>query len=136
MVQAVAEAPTSALVNLAKKFVEASNAVDAAEEQLKKLNVAKDIIEKKLTDAMVTEGMKSFKTEDFGGFRSQQMVYPNIVDKEVLGAFIKKRKSLNFLYTVSVNGSKLRSYVQELMEQSKPIPPGIDPFVKARIRRF
>lgn len=131
-----AEAPTTALTNLARRFVDASNAVDIAEEQLKKLKVVREIAEKKLADQMTTEQVKSFKTDQFGGFRQQVEVYPNVTDREVLNAYVKKRKSLEFLYTVSINGTKLRSFCRELMENSKPIPPGIDPFLKTVVRRY
>lgn len=136
MVTAAAVTPTSALTNLARKFVEASNAVEAAEESLKKLKATREIAEKKLTDQMVTEDIKSFKTNDFGGFRWQIAVYPNVIDRDALNAYVKKRKSLEFLFTVAINGTRLKSYVQELMENSKPIPPGIDPFMKNVVRRF
>ena len=136
MVMVAAARPTSALTNLAKRYVEASSAVESAEEALKKLKVLKEIAEKKLSDQMITEDIKSFKTNDFGGFRRQVAVYPNVVDRDTLNAWVKKRKSLEFLFTVAINGTKLKSYVQELMENSKPIPPGIDPYMRNVVRRF
>lgn len=135
MVMQVAQ-ESAVLVGLAKKYVAADQEVEKAEEALKKLKMFREIAEKKLVDQMVTEGVKSFRSLDLGGFRQQVEVYPNITDREVLNAFVKKRKSLDFLYTVSINGTKFKSYVKELMEQSKPIPPGVDPFLKTVIRRF
>lgn len=132
----VAEAPTSVLTTMAKAYVAADAAVEKAEEQLKALKKTRDIAETKLAEQMVTEDMKSFRTNDFGGFRTHIEVYPNVVDREALNAYVKKTKKLEFLYTVSVNGTKLKSYVKELMEASKPIPPGIDPYLKTAIRRF
>lgn len=136
MVTAVAAVPTSVLVNFAKRYVDADSAVERAEESLKALKVTREIAEKKLVEQMTTEQVKSFKTENFGGFRSQVEVYPNIVDRDVLNAYVKKRKSLEFLYTVSINGTRFKSYVKELMQNSKAIPPGVDPFLKTVIRRF
>ena len=136
MSPAVTAAPSSALVGLAKRYVDASNAVDAAEEVLKRLKVTKEIAEKKLADEMTTQDVKSFKSDALGGFRQFVEVYPNVTDREVLNAYVKKRKSLEFLYTVSINGTKLRSFCRELMANSKPIPPGIDPFLKTVVRRY
>lgn len=132
----VVEAPTSVLVSLARAYVDADKRVEEAEELLKGLKKTREMAEARLADQMVTEAVKSFKTTEFGGFRWQTEVYPNVVDRDVLNAYVKKTKKLEFLYTVSVNGTKLRSYVKELMQASKPIPPGIDPFLKNVIRRF
>lgn len=132
--QAVQE--SAVLVGMAKKYVAADKDVEEAEDRLKKLKAIREIAEKKLVDQMTTEGVRSFRSLDLGGFRQQVEVYPNITDREVLNAFVKKRKSLDFLYTVSINGTKFKSYVKELMEQSKPVPPGVDPFLKTVIRRF
>lgn len=139
MVTAVAEkteGTTSVLANMAKRFVDADAAVERAEEALKGLKKTRDIAESRLVDQMTTESVKSFKTVNFGGFRSAVEVYPNVVDREALNAYVKKTKKLAFLYTTNIHGTKLRSFVRELMEASKPIPPGIDPYMKTVIRRF
>lgn len=136
MAGATVEAPTSVLVSLAKSFVDANQRVDEAEELLKGLKKTREIAEARLADQMITEAVKSFKTTEFGGFRTQVEVYPNVTDREVLNAYVKKTKKLEFLYSVSVNGTKLKSYVKELMTANRPIPPGIDPFLKTVIRRF
>ena len=96
----------------------------------------KKITMSKFVEAMKTEGISSFRIDGLGGFRTQVEVYPNTKDKEALAAFIKKRKNLNFLWTTSVNGTKLKSWVKELMEQGKPLPPGIDPYNETQIRRY
>ncbi len=125
----------AALAALAKALVEATQRIDAAKESLTKANIHYDIVEKKLVDQMTTENVRAFRTLDLGLFYSQVEAYPRIVDKAVLDAFVKKRKSLKFLYTVSINGGKLKAYVKELMQASKPIPPGLDPFLKTVVRR-
>lgn len=127
---------SAVLVGMAKKYVAADQAVEALEEQLKALKVRREIAEKSLVEQMTTEGVKSFRSMELGGFRQQVEVYPNITDREVLNAYVKKRKSLEFLYTVSINGTRFKSYVKELMQHSKPIPPGVDPFLKTVVRRF
>lgn len=132
---AVNEAPPSVLVSLAKELNKASTEVEVQDAKLKKLKAVEAAIEKKLVDEMLTQQVRSFRT-DFGGFRSEAVVYPNVTDKEILAAYVKKNKKLSFLYSVSVHGGKLRSYVKELLQQGKKIPPGIEPFTMTEIRRF
>lgn len=132
---AVVSAPPSVLVKLASAFVEADRRVDEAEEGLKKLKMFRDMAEKKLADQMTTERMKSFRTEAMGGFNVQVQAYPNVTDKEALGAWVRKKK-LTWMYTTAVNGSKLKAYVRELLEKGKPLPPGTDAYLRPVIRRF
>ena len=132
---AVNEAPPSALVTLAKELAKASADVETQEEKLKKFKAVEAVLEKKLVEEMITQDIKSFRT-NVGGFRTEACVYPNVIDKEVLNAYVKKNKKLAFLYSVSVHGGKLRSYVKELLQQGKKIPPGIEPFTMTEIRRF
>lgn len=129
------EVPPSILVKLAREYTVSDTIVGQTEIKLKEVKVKRAIAEKKLVDEMTTQQVKSFKTDRLGGFRTQVMVYPNVKDREVLLAYIKKRK-LQWLFTTSIHGQKLRSFVTELMEQSKPIPPGIEPFTKTEIRRY
>ena len=131
----VAEVPPSALVPLAVEYTRAETEVKTLEGKLKEAKVCLEAAEKKLVDEMVTQQLKSFKAEGLGGFRAQAMVYPNVVDKEALGRYVKKYK-LDWLFTTAVNGSKLRAWVRELLEQGTMIPPGIDPYTTMESRRF
>lgn len=135
MGEAPVAAPPSVLVKLASAFVETERRVDEAEAALKKLKVSRDIAEKKLAEEMRTHDMKSFRTESMGGFNVQIAVYPNVKDKEALGAWVKKKK-LDWLYTTNVNGNKLRAFVRELLEKGKSLPPGTDAYMAPVIRRF
>jgi len=130
----VTKAPT-ALVNLAKEYSAADKVVEQLDEKLKEAKRVLAAAEKRLVDQMVTEGMKAFRTDGIGGFRTQVMVYPNVTDRELLNSYVKKKK-LSWLFTVSIHGTKLRSYVKELMENGKPVPPGIEPYMATEIRRF
>ena len=127
--------PPSILIRLARSFNEADANVERIEEQLKSAKKVRAAKERALVDEMITQQVKSFKTNAFGGFRTQAVVYPNVKDKELLTSYIKKKK-LDWLYTTSVHGQKLRSFVKELMEQGKPIPPGIEPYTTTEIRRY
>jgi len=130
----VPKAP-AALVNLAKAYTAATAAVDKAEEELKKLKKVQTAAELKLADHMVTEGLQSFRADGFGGFRTQVEVYPSIKDKIVFEEHVKKNK-LDFLYTTSIQGQKFKGYIRELVGDGKPVPPGVDTFMKTVIRRF
>ena len=128
-------APTS-LLSLAKKLLEVDARVEEAQEALTKANIAYEVAEKKLVDQMITENVRAFRTTNHGLFYSQVKAYPRIVDKDALETYVKKhKKKLGFLYTVSINGNKLGAYVREAMQQNKPIPPGLDPYLKTVIRR-
>lgn len=124
-----------ALVPLAVEYAEAEAKVKALEVELKAAKSHLETSEKKLVEEMITQQLKSFKAEGLGGFRAQAVVYPNVVDREVLNRYVKKHK-LDWLFTVSVNGSKLRAWVKELMGEGKKIPPGIEPYTTTEIRRF
>ena len=126
--------PPSILVSLAKAFCEYEVKVEAAEEALSVAKKNRDRTESKLCEQMTTEGISSFRTA-MGGFRNQVMCYPNVKDREKLQAYVKKKK-LDWLFTVSIHGTKLRSYVTELMQEGREIPPGIDPYLKNVVRRF
>lgn len=132
---AVEAAPPSALVTLAKKFNEADAYVVELEEQVKVAKQRRATAEKKLVDEMITQQIPSFRTP-FGGFRSEAVVYPNVINREALNEYVEKNKKLKFLYTIAVNGQKLKSYVKELLQQGEEIPPGIEPFTANVIRRF
>src|SRR3990167_3905631 len=137
MSESTVVAPPSSLVKIAKELVLASNRVEELTETLKSAKAQEADIENKLVDQMVTEQVKAFKADGLGGFRTQAVVYPNVVDREALNAYVQKnKKTLGFLYSVSVNGTKLRSFVKELIEQKKKIPPGIEPYTTTEIRRF
>lgn len=135
--EAATVAPPTILIQLARQFAAAEAEVEAATQKLKDLKARSLTIEKKFVDEMVTQQMKSFKTDDLGGFRTQAVVYPNVKDKEKFTAFMEKnKKKYAFLLSTNVHGGKLKSYVKELMEQGKPIPPGIEPYMATEIRRF
>ncbi len=128
--------PSKALVRNAKTFIEAKEELDdakqekaAAEEKVKK-------VQKKFVEAMKSAGVSSFKADKLGGFRTQVVMYPNKKDEVALTKYIKRRKSLAFLYTTSINGQKFKAWVKELREQGKPLPPGIDPYEETQIRRY
>ena len=134
--EAVNAAPPSVLVLLAKELTKVVTKVEAAEEELKSLKAQEATVEKKLVDEMVTQEVKSFKVDGLGGFRTQAVVYPNVIDREALNAAIKKNKDWKGLIKESINGNTLRSLVKELMEQGKKIPAGIEPYTATEIRRF
>lgn len=129
------EATPAVLTTLAKELTEKEQIIEKLEANLKEAKENAAGAEKKLLDEMITQGVKAFKTTELGGFRSQAVMYPNVVDKEALQKYVKTKK-LTFLYTTNVNGTKLRSYVKELMENGKKLPPGIDPFTTTVIRKF
>ena len=136
MNEEVVTKPPSILMRLARQYASEEANVEVVEERLKDAKRKRSTAEKKLTEEMITQRVKAFKTEDVGGFRTQAVVYPNIRDREALNAYVKKRKTLAWLFTMSINGAKLKSFVKELMEQGKPIPPGIEPYVTTEIRRY
>ena len=125
----------SILTKFARAFSDAEAFVEKKTEELKKAKAASAVLEKKLVDEMITQQLKSFKTDRDGGFRTQAVVYPNVKDREALEEYVKKKK-LQWLLTKSINGQKLRSFITELMEQGKPIPPGVEPFTTTEIRRY
>ena len=128
-------APPSILTKFAKEFADAEANVEAIEAKLKDAKAFSAAVEKKLVEEMITQQVKSFKTDSNGGFRTQAVVYPNVKDREALTAWVKKKK-LTWLYTTSVNGTKLKSFIKELLEQGKAIPPGIEPYTTTEIRRY
>ena len=135
MVETVAPHPPKALVRLALAFDGAEKEVERLESLVKTAKAVAMRAEKKFVDEMITQDVESFRTPEIGGFRRQVCVYPNVKDREALGAWVKKKK-LTWLYTTAVNGNKLRSFVKELLENGKAVPPGIEPYMQTEIRRF
>ena len=124
------------LIRYANELIKADESLEAAIENKKEREAMYRRTEKKLADAMKTAGLKSFKADGIGGFRTHIETYPNTKDKAALVAFIKKRKSLKFLWKVAINGNTLKAWVKELMEQGKKLPPGVDPYIETQIRRY
>lgn len=133
--EAVVVDPPKALINLAAAYDLAEKEVEKADLELKSRKKQLAAIEKKFADQMITEGMKSIRTQGFGGFRTEIGVYTNVKDKEQLETFVKKKK-LKWLYSVNIHGGKLKSYIKELLADKKAIPPGIELFTPVEIRRF
>ena len=134
---AVVTAPPSILVTLAKQFKVASADVEAAEETLKKLKNRRDAIQAKFADQMKTEGVTSMRVDGLGGFRFAVEVYPNVKDKEAFEKYVNEnKKTLGFLLTKSVHGGKLKSYVKDLLENSQPLPPFVETFMKDVVKPF
>lgn len=133
--EAVVTKPPTALVNLARSFDAADKEVELLEEKLKEAKKKRSMFESKLVEEMITQQVQSFRSPNFGGFRQQICVYPNVKDKEVLGAWVRKKK-LTFLYTTAIHGQKLKAFVKERMENGESVPPGVEPFLKTEIRRF
>jgi len=128
-------APPRVLITLARKFDQAERDAQRLEGLLKAAKEARRLAEKILVDEMVTQDVESMRVTGLGLLRRQVCVYPNYTDKDAFGAWLKRRKSLAWLYTVSVNGSKLKGYVRELLENGKALPPGIEPYMQQEIRR-
>jgi hypothetical protein len=132
---AVVPKASAVLVNLAKAYTAATAAVDKADEELKKLKKIQTAAELKLADHMMTEGLQSFRADGLGGFRTKVEVYPSVKDRPLFEDFVRKNK-LDFLFTTAIHGQKFKSYVRELVENGKPVPTGVDTFMKTVIRRF
>lgn len=124
------------LKKYAKKWISVLEELEEAEKERKKAEAKKRDVQRQFADAMMGEGISSFKIEGLGGFRTQVEVYPNIKNKELVASYIKKRKTLKFLYSVRIDGNRFKCWIKELMEQGKPIPPGIDPYKETQIRRY
>ena len=131
----VAAKTSTPLIAAARKLMAADDVLAAAKKAVTRANIAYDLAEKQLVDQMVVENVRAFRTANHGLFYSQIRVFPNIVNKEELEKFVKKHKKTHFLWTTSINSAKLGSYLRELMENSKAIPPGVDPVLKTVIRR-
>lgn len=134
---AVEAAPPSALVRLATLFNQADEAVEESKKKLSEAQIRKIVAEKKLVEEMITQSIRAFRTP-FGGFRSEATVRPNVKaeDKEKMQQYVKRHKSLAFLYTVSIHGGKFKTWVKECLEQGKELPEFIDPGPVTVIRRF
>jgi len=135
MIETVVDAPPRVLVTLAQKFDQADQDVEKLEAQLKEAKRVRAACESKLVDQMTTEQVQSFRTVGIGGFRQQVCTYPNVTNKKALAAWLKRCK-MDWMYTTSVNGQKLKGFVRELLENGKTVPPGVNPFMKTEIRRF
>ncbi len=136
MTEKAVAAPPSILVSLAKDLAMKSEQVEQAEETLKSLKAQETAIEKKLSDEMITQEVKSFKLDGLGGFRTQACMYPNVTDREALMAAVAGNKDWRGLIKESINGNTLKSFIKELSEQGKKLPPGVEPYTQMEIRRF
>ena len=135
MKKEVVDSPPRALVTLASKFDQAEKEADRLEELLKKAKETRRSAEKKLVEEMVTQDVESMRVTGLGLIRRQVCVYANVTDREALNTWIKRRKSLAGMFTITVNGSKLKAFVRELLENGKPAPPGCEPYLQTEIRR-
>ena len=93
--------------------------------QLQDLNV-------KVVDFFEAQKIQSMKLEGVGHFFLNRELYPQVEDKELVMAWLKKEGDLDLIMTFNTN--KFKAYYKERLENKQELPENVRQYIKTDIR--
>lgn len=119
---------------LSKQLAKLKERKSSLEEQVKLTNEKLKDVSEKLVRIMDAQEEVSFKTKD-GLFYQFTDLYAQIIDKEKVYNWLKKKRIFNQLVSVEVNTNTLKAWIKERMKEKKPIPTeGINCYYETTVR--
>lgn len=115
---------------LAERFSVARIEKEDLERQLKDINERLTSIEDNLVDLMESSELTALKTEAGHHLSLRGSCYPTVADKP---AFMGWIESNGYHDALTMHHSTLKSLCKELLEEAKPLPDGVEAFMKSRI---
>lgn len=115
---------------LAEKFAALRLQKEEAEDSLKKINEQLASIEDHLVDLMESSELTALKTEQGHGLSLRGACYPTVKNKEEFNMWIHAN---GYEDALTMHPSTLKSLCKELLEEAKPLPDGVEAYMKSRI---
>ena len=114
------------VTDLAKRYAAISAQVREADEILKELKGQKDQLANSLKEEMERLDLQKFQLAGLGTFFIQSMFFPKVVGDPVKAIEWLDAQSPDVGQGVAprtVNNSRLKDYIKDLMENDQPLPP-------------
>lgn len=118
------------IAQLSERFAGLRMQKDEAEDALKKINEQLGICEDSLVDLMESSELTALRTEAGHHLSLRGACYPTVKDR---GQFITWVEEHGYHDALTMHHSTLKSLCKELLEEAKPLPDGVEAFMKSRI---
>jgi hypothetical protein len=112
---------------LGKEFVRRKRAKNSLKRKDRQLNVELEALSQLLVDRLEGAEIESVKFRGGVGVGLQDKPYPSVADRRKLFGWIKQTRMTGLL---SVHHQTLLGLVTEALEAGRPLPPGVDVFLK------
>lgn len=123
------------MADLSRDMEEARGKSKQAKEVLDKAKEREHETEMKLYNSLLEADEKSFKRSDGVTFTRVSTAYPKYEDAEALLKWIDETGQEEQLTKREFYKSRLREILLKCLEEQKPLPPGMDFYVKEYVSR-
>ena len=111
-------------------YVQVRQQIDELDAKLSVLNVQKNALTYLFTERFEEDYVTSMKFDDGVMLSEAPEPYPNVKDRATLVAWIKSTGQEDLL---TLNFQTLASMCKQLLLDGKPIPPGVDIYMKSKL---
>lgn len=111
-------------------YVQVRQAIDELDAKISVLNVQKNALTYLFTERFEEDDVTSMKFDDGVMLSEAPEPYPNVKDRATLVAWIKSTGQEDLL---TLNFQTLASMCKQLLLDGKPIPPGVDIYMKSKL---
>ena len=111
-------------------YVQVRQAIDELDAKLSVLNVQKNALTYLFTERFEEDDVTSMKFDDGVMLSEAPEPYPNVKDRATLIAWVKETGQEELL---TLNFQTLASMCKQLLLDGKPIPPGVDIYMKSKL---
>ena len=111
-------------------YVQVRQQIDELDAKLSVLNVQKNALTYLFTERFEEDNVTSMKFDDGVMLSEAPEPYPNVKDRATLVAWIKSTGQEDLL---TLNFQTLASMCKQLLLDGKPIPPGVDIYMKSKL---
>lgn len=111
-------------------YVQVRQQIDELDAKLSVLNVQKNALTYLFTERFEEDDVTSMKFDDGVMLSEAPEPYPNVKDRATLVAWIKSTGQEDLL---TLNFQTLASMCKQLLLDGKPIPPGVDIYMKSKL---
>lgn len=116
---------------LAEKFKEVKDAIKASKDQTEQLTVTLEGLSQLLLVRFEALGFTSVKLDSGGTLSEWISPYSHVKDRDTFYTWLKENRPWERL---TFPAPSLDRMVRELLEEGQPPPPGVEVFVKNRVR--
>ena len=111
-------------------YVQVRQQIDELDAKLSVLNVQKNALTYLFTERFEEDDVTSMKFDDGVMLSEAPEPYPNVKDRATLIAWVKETGQEELL---TLNFQTLASMCKQLLLDGKPIPPGVDIYMKSKL---
>ena len=121
---------TITIAQLAERFSVERIEKENLEKQLKEVNERLASIEDNLVDLMESSELTALKTETGHHLSLRGLCYPTVADKSAFMGWIDVN---GYQDALTMHHSTLKALCKELLEEARPLPDGVEAYMKSRI---